>query len=445
MPKTPKPQKKKKIIKKEKIKDKKALLQSVKGMHDILPTDQPWWEKVKKATREVADFYNFSRIDTPVLEAAEIFERGVGDATDIVEKQMYVLKTRGGDRLALRPEATAGIVRSYFQHGLSRIGQPVKLYYFGPMFRHEQPQAGRYRQFYQVGFEILGGEDDPVYDAQAILITYRLAEELKIKNLNVQINSIGCKNCRTAHRKKLTDYYKKNVNKICKDCKRRLPVNPLRLLDCKNEKCQEIKTKAPTTIDFLCQPCRSHFRGVLEYLDEVEIPYAINTYLVRGLDYYNRTVFELVAEGLNASLGGGGRYDYLGEMLGARKNSLPAVGSGLGVERLIETIKLQGLSAPAKPKVKVFLIQIGKPAKKKALSLIENFYKGGVRVIESLGKESLKSQLKLADKEGVDIALILGQREVFEESIIIRDMKSGAQETTPLSKVVETVKKKLKV
>lgn len=441
----PKPKKvpKKKNSPKEK-KDKKTLLQSVKGMHDILPADQPWWEKINKAIKEVVDFYNFSKIETPILEAVEIFERGVGDATDIVEKQMYTLRTRGGDKLALRPEATAGIVRSYFQHGLSRLGQPVKLYYLGPMFRHEQPQAGRYRQFYQLGFEVLGGEDDPVYDAQVILITHRLAEELKIKNLAVQLNSIGCKNCRNTHRKKLTEYYKKNANKICGDCRRRLSINPLRLLDCKNEKCQPIKNQAPTTIDFLCQSCRSHFRAVLEYLDELNFPYSINTSLVRGLDYYNKTVFELFADGGNTALGGGGRYDYLGEMLGARKNSLPAVGSALGVERLIEVMKTQGLSSIARSKARVFLIQIGKPAKKKAFSLIEEFYKAGVKVIESLGKESLKSQLKLADKEGVDIALILGQREVFEESIIIRDMRSGAQETVPLTKIIETVKKKLK-
>lgn len=285
-----KSQKNKKNIKKEKIKDKKAMLRSVKGMHDILPSDQSWWEKVNKAIKEVVDFYNFSKIETPILETVEIFERGVGDATDIVEKQMYTLRTRGGDKLALRPEATAGIVRSYFQHGLSRLGQPAKFYYFGPMFRHEQPQAGRYRQFYQVGFEVLGGEDDPIYDAQVILITYRLAEELKIKNLAVQLNSIGCKNCRNTHRKKLTEYYKKMASKICGDCRRRLPINPLRLLDCKNEKCQPIKNQAPTTIDFLCQSCRSHFRAVLEYLDELNFPYSINTSLVRGLDYYNKTV-----------------------------------------------------------------------------------------------------------------------------------------------------------
>lgn len=437
-----KPSKQKKSIKTEK--KVKMLFQSPKGMHDILPSEQPWWDKLRKASQEVANFYNFSRIDTPILESVEIFERGIGITTDIVEKQMFVLKTKSRDRLALRPENTPGIVRAYIQHGLSRLGQPLKLYYFGPFFRYEQPQLGRYRQLHQIGFEILGGEDDSIYDAQIILATFRLIEELKIKNSTIQINSLGCKNCRSVYRRKLQDYYRKLSNKICKDCRRRLSLNPLRLLDCKNENCQAIKSRAPIMLDCLCQSCRSHFRSVLEYLDDLNLPYTLNSYLVRGMDYYNRTVFEIFAEGYELSLAGGGRYDYLGEMLGARKTSLPAVGSSLGAERLIEVMKFQGMNEPVKIRAKVFLVQIGKPAKKMALCLIEAFRSVGIKIIESLGKESLKAQMKLADKEGVEMALILGQREVFEESIIIRDMKSGAQETVPLSKVVEEVKKRLK-
>ena len=431
--------------KKNSVREKKEnlLFQSPKGMHDILPSEQPWWDKLRKVSQEVANFYNFWRIDTPILESAEIFERGTGITTDIVEKQMFFLKSKGKDRLALRPENTPGIIRAYIQHSLSRLSQPLKLYYFGPFFRYEQPQAGRYRQFYQIGFEILGGEDDSIYDAQIILANYRLIEELKIKNVVVQINSLGCKNCRTIYRRKLQDYYRKFSNKICKDCRRRLSVNPLRLLDCKNEKCREIRSRAPIMLDYLCQACRSHFRSVLEYLDDLNVPYTLDSYLVRGLDYYNRTVFEILAEKYDVSLGGGGRYDYLGEMLGVRRTSLPAVGSSLGAERLIEAMKIQGVSEPTKITAKVFLVQIGKPAKKMALCLIEAFRSAGIKVIESLGKDSLKSQLKLADKEGVELALILGQREVFEESIIIRDMKSGAQETVPMSKVVEEVKKRI--
>jgi histidyl-tRNA synthetase len=436
-----------KIIKKTKKdktnRSKTTLFQSLKGMHDILPSEQLWWDKLRKISQETANFYNFSRIETPILEPAEIFEKGAGVGTDIVEKQIFFLKSKGRDRLALRPDGTPGVVRAYIQHNLSRLSQPLKLYYFGPFFRYEQPQSGRYRQFYQVGFEILGGEDDSIYDAQIILATFRLAEGLKIKDLIVQINSIGCKNCRLVYRRKLQDYYRKLSNKICKDCRRRLSLNPLRLLDCKNENCREIKDKAPVMLDYLCQSCRNHFRAVLEYLDDLNIPYILNPYLVRGLDYYNRTVFEISAEKCDVSLGGGGRYDYLGEMLGVRRTSLPAVGSALGAERLIEAMKFQEVSEPQKIRAKVFLVQIGKPSKKMALCLIEKFRSAGVKITEALGKDSLKSQLKLADKGEVEMALILGQREVFEENIIIRDMKSGAQETVPLNKVVEEVKRRI--
>jgi len=424
-------------------KENKNSLQSPKGMRDILPLEQPLWEKVKKASQDTANFYNFSKIDTPILEKAEVFERGIGVSTDIVEKEMFVLKTKGGDRLVLRPENTAGIVRAYFENGMSRMPQPTKLYYFGPFFRHEQPQAGRYRQFHQYGFEILGGEDDPVYDAQIILAGIRALEELKIKNLSLQINSVGCRNCRQVYRRKIQEYYRRFSAKICKDCKRRASVNPLRLLDCKNEKCQPIKEDAPAMINYLCSPCRSHFREVLEYLDSLNLPYSLNNFLVRGLDYYNRTVFEIFSESYPGALGGGGRYDYLAELLGMKKSDLPAVGVSFGVERIVELMKIMDISGLSKPKAKAFLIQIGKPAKKKAFLLIEEFHKAGIKVIESLGKESLRAQLKVADKEGVKMALILGQREVFEENIIIRDMKNGVQETAPLSKVVDEVKKRI--
>jgi histidyl-tRNA synthetase len=423
-------------------KREKMLFQSPRGMRDILPDERPYWDKIEKAGRETADFYNFSRIDAPLVEFAEIFERAVGGATDIIEKQMYYVKGRGKDRLALRPEGTAGIARAYLEHGLSKTAQPLKLYYFGPMFRYESPQFGRYRQFHQFGFEILGDKDDPVYDAQIVLAGFRLLEELKIKNLNIEINSLGCKNCRSNYRKKLQDYYKKNQNKICRDCKRRLSLNPLRLLDCKNEGCQPIKAKAPVMLDHLCSGCKSHFRGVLEYLDELCLPYGLNSYLVRGLDYYNRTVFEFSAENYGVSLGGGGRYDDLAAMLGA-KHSLPACGSSLGIERVIEVMKNQGIGGLTKGKAKVFLAQIGQPAKKRALRLIEEFKRAGIKIMESFGKESLKSQLRVADKEGINTALILGQKEVFEENIILRDMKSGAQETVPLSKVVDEVKRRI--
>lgn len=439
MPKIAK-RKPKKIVKKGNL-----ALQAPKGMHDILPDEQPHWNKVRKATEEIADFYNFSRIDTPLLEDAAIFERGVGSDTDIVTKEMFILKTKGGDRLALRPENTAGVIRAYLEHSLSRVSQPMRLYYFGPFFRYERPQAGRFRQFHQVGFEIIGDEDDALYDAQIILASCRLIEELKIKNLVVQLNSIGDKNCRPSYKRKLQEYYKKHESKLCRDCKYRLNVNPLRLLDCKNPDCEEIKKGAPIMMNHLCVACRNHFKSVLEYLDELGLSYTLNPYLVRGLDYYTRTVFEIVSEANPGfAFGGGGRYDNLAEILGARRMPLPAAGSALGIERLIEAMKTQEVAGLTRPRAKAFLIQIGDPAKKKALGLIEKFRAANIKVVESLGRGSLKSQLRLADKEGVDLALLLGQREVFEDNIIIRDMKSGSQETVPISKVVEEVKKRFK-
>lgn len=426
----------------KKTREKKVAYQTVKGMHDILPEEQPIWDKVRSTTKHVGEFYNFQRIDTPIVESADIFERGLGSKTDVVEKEMFVIKTKGGDRLVMRPEFTTAIMRAYYQHGLSQFGQPMKLQYEGSAFRYEQPQAGRYRQFNQVGFEILGAESDPVYDVQAIMTAYRVIEELKIKNATVHINSIGCTKCRAAYIKKLEAHYKKNGQKICKDCKNRIGANPLRVLDCKEDKCQLVKAEAPIILDYLDAECKAHFTKVLEYLDEVKIPYNIDSYLVRGLDYYNRTVFEFFAEGFTFAIGGGGRYDYLSEVL--KLGKLSAVGSALGVERLIEVMKANGKPIPTKGAAKVFLVHMGEEAKKRGLSLIEEFRRGGLRIGESFGKDSLKSQMRVADKEQVQLALILGQREVFEGSIIVRDMETGAQESVPLERIVEEVKKRLK-
>lgn len=412
-------------------------------MHDILPKETPLWDKLIETTREIADFYNFSRIETPIAERVELFERGVGETTDIVEKEMYFLKTKGGDRLVLRPEMTAPVMRSYLQNGLHRLPQPQRLYYFGPAFRYERPQAGRYRQFHQFGFEIVGGDSDPVYDAEIIAASYRLIESLKIKPLIIEISSIGCRICRPGYRKKLIDYYR--GKEICRDCARRLKTNPLRLLDCKKEACQPIKADAPSILDSLCSPCRSHLKQVLESLEEMGLPYTLNPLLVRGLDYYNRTVFEIFVqeEVVGLALASGGRYDYLAEMIGGRPT--PGVGVAGGAERIIELMmaRRDEIKLP-KPRVKIFLVHIGDLAKKRSLALIEEFRRSNIGVISALGKNSLSEQLETANKVGSPLALILGQREVYEESIILRDMQTGVQESVPLKKVVEEVKKRLK-
>lgn len=423
--------------------------QPLKGMHDILPQDQMWWDKIRKEAQHIAENYNFLRIDTPLLERAEVFEKSLGETTDIVEKQMFVFKSGSGDRLVLRPENTASIVRAYAQHGLSHLSQPLKLFYFGNMFRKEQPQAGRFRQFTQLGFEIIGGESDPIYDAQTMLVIFRFLERLKLKGLFVRLNSVGCRVCRPIYRKKLIDYYKNLVLKTCHDCRRRFKQNPLRLLDCKNEDCQELKMNAPIMLDTLCSNCSKAFGSVLEFLDELKLPYQLDNYLVRGLDYYNKTAFEFFTEAVGENgekfdfaLGGGGRYDYLPEVFGQRQTA--AVGGAIGLERVVEVMKATKVNLGIRDKSKVFFIHIGDSAKKKSLSLIEELIGAGIPVTESLGKDSLTAQFRAANKEESELALIFGQKEAFEDSIIVRDLKNGVQETVPLKKMINEVKKRLK-
>ena len=425
-----------------KKKSKVSLITAPKGMHDILPEDQLLWEKIRKTAKGVADFYNFLKIDTPILEKSDLFERSLGATSDVIEKQMFLLETKGGDRLALRPEGTAPIARAYIEHGLSHLGQPLKLYYEGPMFRYEQPQAGRLRQFHQVGFEILSNENDPVYDVQVMLACYRFLQDLKIKDLDVQINSIGCAKCRPGYKKKLQDYYRPKEKSLCADCRRRLKTNPLRLLDCKEESCIALKKESPNILDALCSDCKKHLKRVLEFLEEVQLPYTMNQFLVRGLDYYTKTVFEIFTNGFNFAIAAGGRYDYLLEILSGRQTH--GVGGAVGLERLIEVIKTRSINLLGKPKPKIYLIHVGELAKGKALALVEMLREANVDVVESLGKESLRGQMKMADKIGSTHTLIFGQQEAFEQSVIIRDMRSGAQETVPIKKFVEVLKKKLR-
>jgi len=429
--------------KKNKSKEPSRFFKTPKGMHDILPSDQPYWDRIDRTARELADFYNFGRIETPILEFADLFHKTVGEETDIVQKEMYVLKTKGGDILALRPEGTAPVARAYLEHSLGRVSQPQKLFYQGPMFRHENPQAGRYRQFSQIGFEIIGGSNDPIYDTQIILVFHRLLESLKIKNANLKINSIGCRVCRPLYKRQLQAYYKNHEKNLCPDCVWRLKINPLRLLDCKRETCEKIKEKTPNVLDKLCSMCSTHFKTVLEYLDELQVPYTLDNQLVRGLDYYSRTVFEIFAEGPGRELGalpGGGRYDYLMELLGGHLT--PAVGGACGIERLIAVMKAQDIKLGAKSSRRVFVAHAGEMAKKKCLKLVEDLRGAGIATSEGLARESLTAQLKIADREGVPIALILGQREIYEERVIIRDLRTGLQETVPLHRIVEEIKRR---
>lgn len=412
-------------------------------MHDIFGEDQKYFEKIYSVVKEMADFYGFSKIETPVLEQEELFTKGVGLTTDIVQKQMFTLRTKGKDKLCLRPEGTAPVVRAYLEHGMQNLPQPVKLWYFSQFFRYERPQFGRLRQFWQFGFEVLGNQSSAL-DAQIILIFFNILNELKFKNLIVEINSIGCSQCRPYYKKILANFFKPKISSLCSDCRRRLSENPLRILDCKDEKCKRIILTAPQIVDHLCEQCHLHFKEVLEFLDELQIPYHLNPYLVRGLDYYTKTVFEIFEEKEKemGALVGGGRYDNLAKILGG--SEVPAVGGAAGVERIILSLKKKAIKFQKEKKPKVFLAQLGELPKKKSLKLIEEFRLAKIPIAESLGRDSLKSQLKVADRLKVRYVLIFGQKEALENKIIIRDMVSGKQKIVELKKVVKEVKKKLK-
>lgn len=424
----------------------KIKFQTPSGMHDILEEDFVYFDKILDAVKEIANFYHFQRIETPILENAEIFIRGIGLNTDVVEKEMFVFKTKGGDVLTLRPEGTAPIARAFIQHSMQNLPQPVKLWYFGPFFRYERPQLGRYRQFWQFGFETVG-EKDPILDAQIIQIFYSILQELKISPVVVKINSIGDRFCRPYYKKVLKSYLISKKESLCADCRRRIVQNPLRVLDCKEEKCQRIVAEAPNILDYLCEECKKHFKEVLEALEELKLPYQLDSKLVRGLDYYTKTVFEIVEESEKGkalgALVGGGRYDGLIKSLGGKET--PAVGGAGGVERIVALLKDKFPHLEKKGKKPIlFFAQLGPLAKKKALVLLETFRKEKIPVFESLGKDSLKAQLRLASKVNAKYALILGQKEVIEGNIILRDMMTGTQEIIPLEKLIKVIKNKIK-
>ena len=424
----------------------KVKLQTLTGMHDILPEDQPFFKRVHKSVEGIANYYDFKRIDTPILENAEVFMKGTGAATDIIEKEMYTFRTKGGDLVALRPEFTASIARSYTENGMHNLPQPVKLWTTGACFRHEKPQQGRYRQFFSFDLEVLG-DKSPSIDGQVIQMSYDILKDLSFKNIAIQVNSIGDSECRPYFKKIIAGYFKSRRASLCSDCQRRLKENPLRILDCKEEKCQQVKAGAPQIIDHLCENCHSHFKQVLEFLDELELPYTLNPYLVRGFDYYTKTVFEIVENSEDGSgqgaLVGGGRYDGLVKLLGGRDT--PAMGSAGGIDRIVNLMKKREVKNVKKDEQpKIFLAQLGQMAKRKSLKLFEEFRAAKIPVAESFSKDSLRSQLNTANKMGIKWVLIFGQKEALEDFITLRDMDSGVQKEIKLDKVVEEMGKKIK-
>ncbi len=447
----------KKPVQKIKTRDNKSKRSKknfrLRGMKDILFNEYKYWEIILKKASDLATVYGFQKIETPVLEKSELYERSTGKDTDIVSKEMYNFIDKNGDKIALRPEATPGLVRAYIEHGMFNLSQPVKMFWLGPLFRHEKPQSGRLRQHVQFDLEMFG-ESSPVADTQLILIAYNFFSELQI-NVQIQINSIGCRECRQEYSNKLIEFYKERGKraKLCSDCKKRFIKNPLRLLDCKEEKCIEVREEAPQIVDYLCDDCREHFISVLEYLDELEVPYNLNPFLVRGLDYYNRTVFEIwpsseeddEREGAVArrqtSLGGGGRYDNLVETMGGRPT--PACGFGIGIERVILKIKEKNIPFKEDKKEYIFLAQLGEQARRKIFILFEEMRRAGYKVRQAFTKGSLKAQLEEADRLGAKYSLILGQKELLDGTILIRDMESGTQEVIDYKKIYSEIDKRL--
>ena len=419
----------------------KTIIQTVRGTHDILPEDQKYWRFIGRTVGRIMELAGFSRIDAPMMENTNLFFRAVGEATDIVEKEMYTFSMKGDDEksLTLRPEGTAGVVRSYIEQGMHTWPQPVQLYYLGRMFRHDKPQAGRFREFSQFGYEIFG-DADPVVDASTISLAWEIYEKLGLKNLILEINSIGCAEDRARMKKLILEYYKGREKRLCEACKKRIKKNPLRVLDCKEEKCQALISGAPQLIDNLCEACATHFRQVLEYLDELEIPYDLNSRLVRGLDYYTRTVFEIVngTDRRQSALGGGGRYDLLVEQLGGAPT--PAVGFAGGIERVILEMKRQGVKIEMESEpVQMYVISLGDLAKKKALKIVRGLRSAGFGAGAILGKDSLRGQLRSADRLGVPFSLIIGQREALADSVLIRNMRDGTQETVETDGLVKRI------
>ncbi len=417
--------------------------QTPRGMKDILPSEARYWRAVRGAGESLAAAYGFEWIETPILEETGLFVRGVGKQTDIVEKEMFSFIDQGGEEMTLRPEATAAIARAYINHGMLNLPQPVKLYYQGQMFRHERPQAGRYRQFHQFGFETIG-EGKPVVDAELIICVHRFFADLGLP-VEVEVNSIGTPADREQYREKLVAYYRQHRSALCENCKVRITKNPLRLLDCKEPGCEPLKAGAPQIVDVLGEDSKNHFMKVLEYLDDAEVPYVLNPYLVRGLDYYSHTVFEVffpAREGANrASAAGGGRYDGLIELLGGRPT--PGAGFAIGLERTILEMKERGISPIDDMKPIVFLAQLGEPAKRKAFKIFDDLRHAGIPAAAAFAKDALKAQMEVANRMGVKYTLLLGQKEVLDGTIIIRDMEAGIQEIADVHKVTTEIAKKL--
>ena len=402
---------------------------ALQGFKDILPEDWRYWRVIEQVAVEVAEIYGYKRVETPTIEETAVFLRTSGEGTDIVEKEMYTFNDRADKEgssasLTLRPEGTAGVVRAYLEHGMFQLAQPVKLYYFESMFRHDKPQAGRVREHHQFGCEALG-ESDPAIDAEMIALIYQFYERLGIRQVRVYINSIGDRNCRPQYIERLKDYYRPLLDTCCDDCKVRFDKNPLRLLDCKEPQDQPKIAAAPKIADYLCEACREHFAAVQRYLHLYDMPYEIDPLIVRGLDYYTRTVFEFTSAINKQALNAGGRYDGLSEVLGGRPT--PGIGFGAGLERIALEMKRQSIAPGEEAKPLAYVVSFGKtPAYKDAVvRLVAELRRAGIRAEMGYGERSAKSQMKQANASGAAYALLIGENELAGDFVTVKDLRES--------------------
>ena len=403
-----------------------------RGTADHLPEEQKYWRYIESRAVEIANRFGYGRIDTPAFEDSNLFVRSVGEGTDIVEKEMYTFEDRGGDSVTLRPEGTAPVCRAYLEHGMHNLPQPVRMYYFCPVFRYERPQAGRFRQHHQFGVEALG-DADPSVDAEVIEVAWELMGSLGLRDIQLLVNSIGDGECRPAYVERLRNYYAAHHERLCNDCRDRLGRNPLRLLDCKVETCHALGDEAPRSTDYLCDGCQDHWEKLSGYLSAINLPYVVDHRLVRGLDYYTRTVFEIqpLDVGGQSTICGGGRYDGLITALGGR--TTPGIGFATGIERLTLNLKRGDVPVPDEPSPKYLVANVGDNARTAALELAARLRRSGVGAILSSGSRGLRGQMRQANALNIPYALILGDDEIEKGEVVVRDMSASTQQSRALS------------
>lgn len=400
------------------------MINKPRGTEDILPADSPLWRRIEQAAHEVCESFGFSEIRTPVFEDTSLFQRGVGDTTDVVQKEMYTFEDKGGRSITLRPEGTASLARSFIENSLYANPQPTKLYYLISCYRYEKPQSGRLREFHQFGIECFGGTSDAT-DAEIISLALTFFKKLGISDLKLNLNSIGCPVCKKEYNEKLKAYFEGYKDELCETCKTRLEKNPMRIIDCKSEICSRIAENAPKMIDNLCDDCKSHFDKTTAYLDALGIEYTINPNIVRGLDYYTRTVFEITSDALGAqsTVCGGGRYNGLVEELGGKPTE--GIGFAVGIERLVMIMKAQGLADNDTVKPEIFVASIGDTADIAAQKLVYDLRLLGIRAERDLCARSVKAQMKYANKLGAGFSIVLGDDEISQNSVDIKNMETG--------------------